>query len=110
MENEDPEHLMYYSVETLENYECVERIPITDSNLLSQNTLCASHNSEIALSSTAGPLASLFDVRMGIHISNFRLIGIGSWSASNHNGKSDQFIRVSVFSSWIKDHSNITAL
>lgn len=88
-------------METLKNSECFDRMDPTESNLLSPNTLCATHNSEIALGSTAGPL---------ILPSINRLVGIGSWTASNHNGKSDQFIRVSVFSSWIKDHSNITAL
>lgn len=90
---------MHYNVETLENHECIERMDPTDSNLLSENTLCAAHNSEIALGGTAAPL-----------VTNNRLIGIGSWSASNHNGKSDQFIRISVFSLWIQEHTNISAL
>lgn len=95
------ENLIYYFVETLENNDCENRVDPADLNLLSQNTLCAvhdPHNSFISLGGAAGPL-----------VADEKLIGIGSWSASIHNGKSDQFIRVSVFFSWVLENSNITA-
>lgn len=95
-ENDLDHNLIYYSVETLENDDCNERMDQTDSNLLSSNCLCASHTSEESLGNTGSPL-----------VVNNSLIGIGSWSASNNDWKSDQFIRISIFHHWIQNHTQI---
>lgn len=89
-------HLIHYDVRTLTNKECNKLMDQTDSNLLNDNNVCASHNSEIPLGNTGSPL-----------VINDKLVGIGSWSASNREWKSDQFIRISVFSEWIEEHSNV---
>lgn len=68
----------------------------TDANLLNDNNVCASHSSDVPLGNTGSPL-----------VIEDKLVGIGSWSASNHEWKSDQFIRISVFSDWIQQHSGV---
>lgn len=91
--------MKYYYVKTVENNQCNNRIDPNLSTLLSQNTLCATHTSDVSFGSTGGPLVT----------KDNKMIGIASWSTRNRNGRSDQFTRISVFADWIAHHTQVVA-